>query len=45
LPIKVEVPAREFSIEYKDIKEVPVADRLFEIPPGYEKVSKPALEP
>lgn len=45
VPIKVEVPARNFSSEYKDIKEGPVADRLFEIPPGYEKVTKPALEP
>ena len=45
VPIKVEVPDRQFSIEYKDIKEGPVADRLFEIPPGFEKVAKPALEP
>jgi hypothetical protein len=45
VPIKVEVPARNFSIEYKNIKEGGVADRLFEIPPGYQKVSKPALEP
>ncbi len=44
VPIKMEVPARHFSIEYKDIKEGPVADRLFEIPPGYEKVSKPDLD-
>lgn len=44
VPIKVEVPARNFSIEYKDIKEGGVADRLFEIPPGFEKVSKPALD-
>jgi len=45
VPIKVEIPDRKFSIEYKNIHEGGVADRLFEIPPGYEKVSKPALEP
>ena len=44
VPIKVEVPARKFSSEYKDIKEGGVADRLFEIPPGFEKVSTPALD-
>ncbi len=43
VPIKMEVPARKFSIEYKNIHEGPVRDRLFEIPPGYEKVTKPAL--
>ncbi len=45
LPIKVVIPARKFSIEYRNIKEGGVADRLFEIPPGYQKVTKPALEP
>jgi len=44
VPIKVVIPARKFSIEYKDIKEGGVADRLFEIPPGFQKVSKPDLE-
>ena len=43
VPIKVVIPARKLSIEYKDIKEGGVADRLFEIPPGYEKVTKPAF--
>ena len=45
MPIKVEIPARKFFMEYRNIKEGPVADRLFEIPPGYEKVTTPALEP
>jgi hypothetical protein len=45
MPIKVAVPARKFSMEYRHIRERKVADRLFEIPPGYEKVTKPALEP
>jgi hypothetical protein len=44
LPIKMAAPAREFSMEYQDIKEGGVADRLFEIPPGFEKVSKPYLD-
>ena len=44
VPIKVEVPARKFSSEYKGVQERPLADRLFEIPPGFEKVSKPALD-
>jgi len=44
MPIKVVVPARKFSIEYKNIKEGGVADRLFELPPGYQKSTKPALE-
>lgn len=45
MPIKVAVPARNFSMEYQNISERSLADRLFEIPPGYKKVSKPALEP
>ncbi|MBI4642978.1 MAG: hypothetical protein HY743_04440 [Deltaproteobacteria bacterium] len=45
MPIKVEIPARKFSMEYRNIKEVRVAARLFEIPPGYQKVTTPALEP
>jgi outer membrane lipoprotein-sorting protein len=45
MPIKMEIPARKFSMEYRNIKEGPVADRLFEIPPGYQKATTPALEP
>jgi outer membrane lipoprotein-sorting protein len=38
-PIKVEDP--EATIEYKNIKEGAVADSLFEVPSGYEKISMP----
>jgi len=44
VPIKVVVPSRKFSMEYRSIKEGKQADRLFELPPGYEKSSRPALE-
>ena len=43
LPIKEEIPSRKFSIEYRDITERSIADRLFEIPKGYKKVNKPVL--
>ena len=43
LPIKEEIPSRKFSMEYRDITERSIADRLFEIPKGYKKVSKPVL--
>ena len=45
LPIKVAVPSRNFSMEYRNISERSLPNRLFEIPPGYKKVTKPALEP
>jgi outer membrane lipoprotein-sorting protein len=45
LPIKMEIPARQFLMEYRNITERSLADRLFEIPPSYKKVSIPALEP
>lgn len=45
VPIKVAVPSRNFSMEYQNISERSLPDRLFEIPPGYQKVTKPALEP
>jgi hypothetical protein len=41
----MEIPARKFLMEYRNITERSLADRLFEIPPGYKKVSIPALEP
>ncbi len=40
-PIKMTVSERNFSIEYKSIKEGGVNERLFEIPPGYQKLSAP----
>lgn len=41
LPLKMECKEKNFSVEYKDIKEGPVADRLFEPPPGYRKMTQP----
>jgi hypothetical protein len=38
-PIKLECPERQFCLEYKSIKEGAVADRLFELPPGYQKMA------
>ncbi|MFZ5451027.1 MAG: hypothetical protein ACOZF2_04010 [Thermodesulfobacteriota bacterium] len=43
LPIKVAIPSRNFSMEYRNISERSIADRLFEIPKGYKKVTKPPL--
>jgi len=37
LPIKMECRERQFSLEYKGIKEGKVPDRLFDPPPGYLK--------
>jgi hypothetical protein len=45
LPIKVAIPSRNFSMEYRNISERNLPDRLFEVPPTYKKVTKPALEP
>jgi hypothetical protein len=41
LPIKMECRERQFSLEYKSIKEGKVPDRLFELPPGYQKTTTP----
>lgn len=40
VPIKVWVKERNFSIEYRNIKEGSVADRLFEPPPGFKKTTQ-----
>ncbi len=40
-PIKVEDP--EAIVEYKNIKDGPVDDALFELPAGYEKIVMPAM--
>lgn len=42
LPIKM-VGERDFSVEYRNIREGGVPDRLFELPLGYRKQTKPAL--
>jgi hypothetical protein len=39
LPIKMECRTRHFSLEYQSIKEEKVPDRLFNLPPGYQKTS------
>jgi hypothetical protein len=39
VPVKMECRARQFCLEYKAIKEGKVADRLFEVPPGYQKLA------
>jgi hypothetical protein len=38
LPIKMECREREFSLEYKSIREEKVPDRLFALPPGLQKL-------
>lgn len=39
LPIKMECRERQFSLEYKSIKEAKVPDRLFALPPGLKKLN------
>jgi hypothetical protein len=41
LPIKTVSPERQFSVEYRDIKEGKLEDKLFEVPPGYQKTGGP----
>jgi hypothetical protein len=38
LPIKTVSGERQYSVEYLDIREKQIEDRLFEIPPGCQKV-------
>jgi len=38
LPIKMECRERQFSLEYKSIREEKVPDRLFALPPGLQKL-------
>ena len=40
MPLKMECKERNFGVEYKDIKEGLVPDRLFEVPPGFRKISQ-----
>jgi hypothetical protein len=39
LPIKMESRGRQFSLEYKSIREEKVPDRLFNLPPGLQKMT------
>jgi len=38
-PIKMECRQRQFSLEYKSIREEKVPDRLFNLPPGLQKLT------
>ena len=38
IPVKLIAKDRQFSEEYKSIREAPQADRLFDLPPGYNKL-------
>lgn len=39
LPIKMECRERQFSLEYKSIREEKVPERLFNLPPGVQKLT------
>jgi hypothetical protein len=39
LPIKMECRERQFSLEYQSIREEKVPDRLFNLPPGLQKLN------
>jgi hypothetical protein len=41
MPLKVVCNQRKFSIEYRSIREGKQADRLFAVPPGYQKLASP----
>jgi outer membrane lipoprotein-sorting protein len=41
LPIKMECRQRQFSMEYRSIKEEKVPERLFDLPLGYRKATTP----
>lgn len=45
LPIKTDCPARQYSVEYSNINERQLEDRLFEVPPGYQKVASSTYLP
>ena len=40
MPVKMECKEKSLSVEYKDIKEGGVEDKLFEPPPGFKKVTQ-----
>uniref|UniRef100_A0A7V4G768 DUF4412 domain-containing protein n=1 Tax=Desulfobacca acetoxidans TaxID=60893 RepID=A0A7V4G768_9BACT len=41
MPLKLSMPDKQITVEYRNIKEGPVADRLFEVPPGYRRIPGP----
>ena len=40
MPVKMECKEKSLSVEYKDIKEGRVEDKLFEPPPGFKKITQ-----
>jgi outer membrane lipoprotein-sorting protein len=40
MPVKMECKEKNLSVEYQDIKEGAVEDKLFEPPPGLKKITK-----
>jgi outer membrane lipoprotein-sorting protein len=44
-PVKLIAKERNFSVEYKSIREGAQAERLFNLPPGYKKLVSPDLLP
>ncbi len=44
-PFPIKVEDAEVTMEYKNIKEGPIADSLFELPEGYQKMSMPVAPP
>lgn len=45
VPIKAVCPARQYSVEYSNISERQLEDRLFEVPPGCQKVASSTYLP
>lgn len=42
-PFPIKVEDAEVTMEYRNIKAEPIADSLFELPAGYEKMSMPVI--
>jgi hypothetical protein len=42
-PFPIKVEDAEVTMEYKNVKEGPIAESLFELPAGYQKMSMPVL--
>lgn len=45
MPLKMECKEKSLSVEYKDIKEGAIADKLFELPLGFQKVTQATEAP
>ncbi len=42
-PFPIKVEDSEMTMEYRNIKQDPLADSLFELPAGYEKMAMPIV--